>query len=97
MSSTANAIAKVESVINTIKELNSNAETPVEQVDLADIESDLRNVLEKLEALQAYQNASDTDYSELWEVRKRELKEFAESRDAWMRTEIFTMLLKSAQ
>lgn len=90
---TSQAIDNISAVISDVQDLQRNAVNVVERVDLADIESDLRNVMEKLNTLRSYQEAKDTDYDELWSVRKEELKAFAASRDAWIRTEIFTHLL----
>lgn len=66
---------------------------PVERVDLADIRSDLATALEKLQAVQQYQLSPQTDYAELWACKQQELLEFERARDAWVRTEIFSMLL----
>ena len=91
---TSRAIEKIEKVIATIGKLEGSAVTPVERVDLSDIRSDLASALEKLEALRTYQEDDGTDYGDLWEIRKDDMKQFEESRDAWVRTEIFSMLLK---
>lgn len=91
---TSRAIERVEKAIASLTHLESETATPVERVDLADIRSDLESALEKLEALKAYQLSPETDYDELWETRKAEIKEFERARDAWVRTEIFHMLLK---
>lgn len=91
---TSRAIERVEKAIASLEQLQSDAPTPVERVDLADIRSDLESALEKLQALQTYQESPETDYHGLWETRKKELRDFEEVRDAWIRTEIFTQLLK---
>lgn len=90
---TSDTIKKVETAIQSLQQIVSN--TAVERVDIADILSDLQSALEKLEALQLYQESNDTDYSQLWEQRKHEISEYQKSRDAWIRTEIFSMLLKA--
>ena len=91
---TSRTIEQVEMAIASLECLQSEATSPVERVDLADIRSDLDSALEKLQALQTYQESTETDYDELWEQRKVELKEFEQARNAWVRTEIFSMLLK---
>ena len=94
---TSRAIERVEKAMATIKQLETEVNEAVERVDLADIRSDLESALEKLEALQCYQLAPSTDYNELWEAKKEELKAFTETRDAWIRTEIFSLLLQPYQ
>lgn len=86
-------IDRVEKTIGSLEQLHSSASTPVERVDIADIASDLKKALEKLQVLQEYQMSSSTDYNALWEKRKLEIKEFERSRNAWLRTEIITNLL----
>lgn len=90
---TTRLINQIENAIDMINFLN--VKTPVEQVDIADIQSDLKSALEKLQALKSYQESQDTDYDALWNERKEEIRLFKESRDAWLRTEIYTMLLKN--
>ena len=92
---TSKIIERIEKAIASLQTLKSQVETPVERIDIADITSDLKSALEKLQALQSYQINSDTNYDELWEERKEELRAYQESRDAWIRTEIFTQILKS--
>jgi hypothetical protein len=93
---TSRAIERVEKVIASLEVLQSEATSPVERVDLSDIRSDLDSALEKLQALQTYQESPETDYECLWETRKKELKEFEKARNAWIRTEIFSMVLQNA-
>jgi len=90
---TSRAIERVEKAVAILETLQAEVTSHVERVDVADIRSDLDSALEKLQALQTYQESPDTDYSDLWETRKRELKEFEQARNAWIRTEIFTHLL----
>jgi predicted transcriptional regulator len=90
---TSKAIERVEKVIASLESMEVN--NSVERIDVADIVSSLKNALEKLEALQAYQTSEETNYTDLWEQRKQEIYEYQKSRDAWIRTEIFTHLLKS--
>ncbi len=88
-------IEKIEKAILSLSHLENLAKTSVERVDISDIRSDLQSALEKLEALRSYQESGDTDYDNLWEERKREVQEYQKSRDAWIRTEIFSHLLLS--
>jgi predicted transcriptional regulator len=90
---TSKAIERVEKVIASLQSLEVTSS--VERIDVADIVSCLKNALEKIEALQAYQTSEGTNYDELWEQRKKEICEYQKSREAWIRTEIFTHLLKS--
>ena len=93
---TSRTIERVEEAIAALEQLEqSHAQTPVERVDLADIRSDLYQALEKLRALQTYQQSPETNYTELWETRKRELKEFERARNAWIRTEIFQQIIST--
>lgn len=90
------ATATIKKVAKALASLDALVgQTPVERVDIADIRSDLQSALEKLEALRTYQEAADTDYAELWVHKQRELQEFQQSRDAWIRTEIFSHIFKS--
>jgi Zn-finger domain-containing protein len=90
---TSKAIERVEKIIASLE--GQQVSNSVERIDIADIVGTLKNALEKLEALQTYQTSEDTDYDALWEERKHEIAEYQKSRDAWIRTEIFTHLLKS--
>jgi len=92
---TSRSIEHIEMAIASIHQLQNNAASSVERVDLVDIKSDLDTALEKLQVLQNYQESSGTDYDELWKTRKQELHDFEKNRDAWIRTQIFTKLLKN--
>lgn len=91
---TSKIIDNIEKSITTLELLSESVTTPVERVDICDIIGDLKSGLEKLQALQCYQQSQDTNYDELWEERKTDINAYREARDAWIRTEIFTMLLK---
>ena len=93
---TSRSIEHIEMAIASICQLQTNATSPVERVDLNDIRSDLCTALEKLQALQNYQESPETNYDELWKTRKQELCDFEKDRNAWIRTQIFTKLLKDA-
>ena len=69
-------------------------QTAVESIDLGEIKSDLQDVIEKLLAVQEYQQNPDTNYDELLEERKKEIKELRAAQTSWIQTEIFKMLLK---
>jgi hypothetical protein len=92
---TSKIIDRLEKTLVLLEELQREVTTTVERVDVADIMSDLKTGLEKLQALKAYQSDQNTDYKILWEERKEQIRIYQESRDAWVRTEIFTQILKS--
>jgi len=77
-------IERVRQLLQECKMLlqQENTKHFVEQVDLADVESDLENALEKLGALQTYR-CNETQELE-WEERKKELARYKRDRDAWL-------------
>lgn len=62
-------------------------------MDLCEIKGLISNLEECIETLQEYTSDPNTNYDELWEKKKDFAEQVQKSKEAWIRTEIFSYLL----
>lgn len=89
-------LSKCDALMEDIN--NAKAQHAVHDVQKHDLESTkeaLDLVVELLQEMKEYVQNDATNYVQLWEARKEELRQINESQMSWIRTEIYRMMLEA--
>lgn len=84
---------KCENILADIQLLKEASDKAVESCDLQFVEGNIKNAIQELTNIKEYMNAPNTNFITLWEQRQIELQQIKESQEAWIRTEIWKLLL----
>ena len=87
---------QLKKIRDDLLQLKATVQTTVEKIDINDILSDVENAIEKFDALQTYQQDNTTNYDLLCKTRLEEIKEYENAKQAFIRSQIWSLLLKNS-
>lgn len=86
----------LERVMQKWKELQIDDEyNDCVYMDVCEIKGIIANLEECIENVKTYTSDPSTNYEELWESKKSFAEQVKKSKEAWIRTEIFSFLLNN--